>query len=213
MHQVAALTFGQEIWKAVIGAAATAFFVALFGAIGGTYWVNRRDRRRERFDLRAQLLDRVSKTAYAMFIGCQQVSRVLRGRPDTETRMSVLQALDQQYQEFWIDASAISNELGARYGFTDNPQAPAFKSGESVWSRWHQVHDALTVYYFNLKGPFPGDTLARNAIGFEGGHHSGIQLTDFRDDLSAMRKEVRRSYREAMRDLAERIMSAPINTG
>jgi hypothetical protein len=212
MHEAAALTFEQEVWKTVIGAAATAFFVVFFGAIGGTYWVNRRDRRREQFDLRARLLDHVSKTAYTMFISCQHGSRVLVERPNTKTRRSVLEALDRQYQEFWTEASAISNELGARYGFTDH-QSPAWRSAESVSGRWHQVHDALTVYYFNLKGSYPGDVLERNSKGYKGGYHSGIDLGKFRNRPAAMREAVRQSYRGGMQDLAERIMSEPIRTG
>lgn len=83
--------------------------------------------------------------------------------------------------------------------------------------RWHQIHDLLSLYYYNLKEFLPGMVLAEASRGHDGNYHSGLDLTDYRDkashgaeDLRRMRVDIRTAYDEAMIDLARGITSDEI---
>lgn len=93
----------------------------------------------------------------------------------------------------------------------DSPNRPR----SDVFVEWHQIRDLLTVYYFNLKGEFPGNALARNSIGYGRKFHSGIDLRSMvanphaptKDELRSMRNRIRRAYEKTLRTLVKRMVA------
>jgi hypothetical protein len=118
---IAVLTFGQEIWKTVIGAVATALFLTIFGYLAADRWgkareqereesEKAREREREDFELRTQLVERVSKTAAEMYIACQHARRVLKDSQGvapnaTKRRNEAIDQLDGSYRQFCVPSS------------------------------------------------------------------------------------------------------------
>ena len=83
--------------------------------------------------------------------------------------------------------------------------------------RWHQVHDLLVLYYYNIRDFFPGIVLAEAAKGYGGNFHSGLDLAGYQDrsqltveNLKLMRHEIRAAYDEAMISLTDGITTRPI---
>jgi hypothetical protein len=235
---VGALTFGQEIWKSIITAFATAVLVTVAGGFIANFISKSWEARRETFELKTKLLDQAARTAQTMYATCQHTRRVLRDNSgntpaEIKRREDMLATLDNVYLTFSADATALETVLGARYGISWS--LPREKQGQAksepdkqdnnamedsnlqVFWRWHQIWDLLTVYYFNLKGNFPGDpdVLKANSKGFEGKYHTGLDLESFvekvtapeKDELRRMRGAIRREYLDALPRLAESIVA------
>jgi hypothetical protein len=245
MLVIGALTFGQEIWKGIITAFATAALVTVAGGFIANLFSRTWETRRETFELKTKLLDQVARTAQTMYVTCQHTRRVLRDNygntPDEITRREqILATLDDAYLAFSADATALETVLGARYGIYWSPQgekqdgakSESDKQGDSaaegssssqVFWRWHQIWDLLTIYYFNLKGSFPGkpDVLQTNSKGYGGKYHTGLDLELFvnnvrapeKDELRKMRGALRRAYLDALPKLAKSIVAGAPKIG
>jgi hypothetical protein len=211
MHVAIGLTFAQELIKEIVGALATALLVTIAGTVVVNNWSARRDERRARFELRNDLLKRSTHLAQEMYTKCQHTRRVLRTAQGKE-REEALYYLDSAYLEFATAGQPLEFELGARYGFTDPGDVNSRDGANGVWEGWHQIRDLLTVYYFNLKAEYPGNVLERNARGYEGGFHSGLDLAQWNEDFSGMRRKIRATYEGALRRLVEAILSDDIIT-
>jgi hypothetical protein len=169
---IAVLTFGQELWKTLVGAVATALFLTIFGYFAADRWGRARERKREEsekarerdredFELRTRLVERVSRTAAEMYIACQHARRVLKDSQGwapqaVKGRNEALDRLDGDYRQFSVESGSLETLLGARYGIAWHVPPDSDESQSEVFVRWHQVRDLLTLYYFNLKGGFPG---------------------------------------------------------
>jgi hypothetical protein len=244
---VGALTFEQEIWKAIISALATALLVALGGGLVATLVSKSWENKREAFELRTKLLEQASRTAQTMYVTCQHTRRVLRDNSgntadEVKRREQILTALDDSYRQFSADATALETVLGARYGIVSSPReenqdqaetergeqrATTTTTGddnksEAFW-RWHQIWDLLTVYYFNLKGRFPGkpNVLIVNSKGYRCKYHTGLDLESFVEDANAPKKEelrvmrgaIRKTYIDTLPKLANSIVKDELRTG
>jgi hypothetical protein len=231
---IAVLTFGQEIWKTVIGAVATALFLTIFGYLAADRWgkareqereesQKEREREREDFELRTQLVERVSRTAAGMYIACQHARRVLKDSQGVapsmiKRRNDAIEQLDGSYRQFSVESSSLETLLGARYGIAWHVPPDSIESRSEVFVRWHQIRDLLTLYYFNLKGNFPGDSLQRNSEGFRGRYHSGLKASSYvrsskspkADELKAMRVDIRKAYEPALSRLVENMLRDPV---
>ena len=205
------LTFTQELIKEIVGAAATALLVTVAGTFVVNRWSARRDERRARFELRNDLLKRSSHLAQEMYTKCQHTRRVLR-TAQGEEREKAFYYLDSAYLEFATEGQPLEFELGARYGFTEDGDVTSRECANGVWEGWHQIRDLLTVYYFNLKAEYPGDVLERNARGYEGHFHSGLDLVQLKDDFRTMCGRIRTTYEAALRQLVQAILSDDIVT-
>ena len=210
---LAELTFTQELVKGAASALSTAVFVTVIGGIAVSHIGKSREDRRQRFELRTSLLDRTSRSAGTMFIACQHASRVLKAGPSKIERDAIIAKLEEAYQRFSVEAGALENELGARFGFHYSLPAEATSGASRVFERWHQLNDLLTVYCFNLKGHFPGDFLSRNTRGYDGRFHCGLDLFHYGDNLAAMRVALRKEYRMAREDLVQRLLVEELVTG
>jgi hypothetical protein len=234
---LAVLSFPQEVFKSVVGAGATAVFVTVLGSAAATFWTGRfehkrrdaedardenrriaelaRDAKSVSDDIRRALLERATTVAAAMFVACQDSRRRLKevdsNMPNALDQREILDRLDASYLTFAVSQRALEAELGAHFGFRPIPVKAATTETPSgfVHGRWHQVADLLTVYYFNLRGEFRDDVLKRNSIDYEGGFHSGIELSPLERDPSQMRKEIRSHYEPAMKDLVASILAQP----
>lgn len=253
---IAVLTFGQEIWKTIIGAIATAAFLTLFGYFAAERWGKARDeerkaeekardekraedekardlkraedekareREREEFELKTQLVERISRTAADMFIACQHASRVLKDNQGTDQevttrRNNVIDQLDRSYHLFSVESASLETQLGVRYGIAWHLPPHDEESQSEVFVKWHQIRDLLTLYYFNLKGNFPGDSFERNSKGHKGRYHSGLKLEEWvsnakspkPDELDAMRVAIRKTYTPALEKLVENMLRDPV---
>ena len=115
-----------------------------------------------------------------------------------------------------IEAAQIQTLIGARFG-VERAVPPDGGKELPPFLRWHQVHDLLALYYYNLKENFPGIVLAETARDHDGNYHSGLDLGAYADKnnldgekLRRMRVDIRTAYDEAMIDLARGIMSGSI---
>ncbi|XUL93989.1 hypothetical protein ACQ86D_51390 [Streptomyces galilaeus] len=239
MMQLATLTFTEEIGKTLFGALATALFVSIAGYFAAGRWSQAREaerlksekeleRQREdderareaarrEFEVRTQLVERVSAEAARLYIICQHTRRVLsdmeEASPKEELRTRILNSLDEAYLSFSANSLTLENLIGARYGVAW--QLGIEESSRRVFVRWHQIRDLLTLYYFNVRGQFPGKVLVHNSLAYGNCYHSGLEATRyFRDamapeseELSAMRKGVRAQYGEALRELIHGILA------
>jgi hypothetical protein len=215
---IAALTFEQEIWKTVIGAIATAAFLTLFGYFAAERWGKARDEKRE-----AEEKARDLKRAEDMFIACQHASRVLKDNQGTDQEVTTrhnnaIDQLDRSYHLFSVESASLETQLGVRYGIAWHLPPHDEESQSEVFVKWHQIRDLLTLYYFNLKGNFPGDSFARNSKGHEGRYHSGLKLEEYvsnakspkTDELEAMRVAIRKTYTPALEELVENMLRDPV---
>src|SRR5215471_6658406 len=232
MLDATALSFGQEVVKTIFGAVATAAIVTVGGGLTVSFTTRSWQARRELFDLRTAELERATGTAQRMYVACQHARRVLRESkssvPDDEQkRAATLAELSDKYLQFSADAALIETVLGARFGVRWAPDGaglvntPPGDNKSDVYWRWHQIRDLLTVYYFNLQGEFRDGVLARNTRGFQVRYHSGLDLSEFVDegrsphpgDLSRMRRAIRRTYDEALSELAKAMLKDKIRAG
>jgi hypothetical protein len=219
MAMLAEVSLGGELVKEVVSAGATAVFVTLFGGLVIGALTKRSDVRRRDYEVRSQLLERCNRVAGEMFMSCQTASRALRDAPPEAESM---ERLDDEYFRFQVEQGVLENELGSRFGFKLIPPETAIDQVPPgyVQARWHQVADLLTMYYFNLKNNFPGDVRENNSKGHDEKFHSGLGFTSYEvplDDagkrevgLREMRQDIRRTYRAALRDLVQSLLSAPL---
>jgi hypothetical protein len=225
---LAELTFAQEIGKGLIEAFAAALFVTIGGYLAADRWGRSRERASQEFSLRTQLAERATASASGMFIACQHARRALKaqrvasaagstGSPDDAT----INALDDAYHSFAVESKTIETLIGARYGTVWNLPDPDNKEHGRAFVRWHQIKDLLTLYYFNVRGAFPGEALASNSRDFEGRFHSGIDAVRYFKDpgnpqppeLGAMRKDIRRTYNDALTELVGGLLGDPVGSG
>lgn len=210
------MTFSQQVVVTLIQTASTALLVAILGGIIGTSWSHRRDQRRESFEIRTKLLNDTARVGQGMYVFLQHTRRRLIQARDADERTSALDALDDRFLLFSTEAAALQTLLGARFGVVR--AAPAGSTARlPPFLRWHQIHDLLALYYYNLKEYFPGIVLAETSLGHDGNHHSGLDTSRYTDqgDLNAeslrkMRIDIRIAYDEAMIDLTRGITSAQI---
>lgn len=205
------VTFSQQVLITLIQTSSTAVLVAILGGIVGTSWSHRRERHREGFEVRTKLLNDTTRAGQGMYVFLQHTRRRLIQAEDANERAAALVALDQRFLEFQQEAAALQTVLGARFGVVR-----AIEDGRSAFLppflRWHQIHDLLVLYYYNLKEFFPGIVLAETSLGYNGNHHSGLDMSRFSDKadrntdgMRKMRVEIRVAYDEAMIDLARGI--------
>ncbi len=208
------MSFLQQTWLTLIQTSSTALLVVILGGIVGTSWSRRRELRRESFEVRTKLLNDTASVGQGMYVFMQHTRRrIIQAGEDSKERQQALEALDEHFLDFSTEAAALQTLLGARFGVSR-----AVPSGDAThlppFLRWHQIHDLLSLYYYNLKEFFPGIVLAEASRGNDGNYHSGLDLTDYHDkasrgaeDLRRMRVDIRTAYDEAMIDLARGIAS------
>jgi hypothetical protein len=211
------VSFLQQTWLTLIQTSSTALLVVILGGIVGTSWSRRRDLRRESFEVRTKLLNDTASTGQGMYVFMQHTRRrIIQAGNDSQERQRALEALDERFLEFSTGAAALQTLLGARFGVM-RVTPPSDTTNLSPFLRWHQIHDLLSLYYYNLKEFFPGIVLAEASRNHDGNYHSGLDLTDYFDkakrsaeDLRRMRIDIRTAYDEAMIDLARGITSDEI---
>lgn len=172
------------------------------------------ERQREQFKIRATLLDRTASCAQRMFVTGQHVRRMqsdsARAEGSSPMAPDTLALLDDAYLQFSAEAAALQIELGARFGIRMSDE----EDPGSGWAylRWHQISDLLTVYYFNLRGNFRRDVLKRNsktAAELHAGLDFQSMVTDPQrptpQELSAMRRSIRKEFAVALPRLAQAI--------
>jgi hypothetical protein len=205
------VTFSQQVLITLIQTSSTALLVAILGGIVGTSWSHRRERRREGFEVRTRLLNDTARVGQGMYVFLQHTRRLLIQANDADERAVALVALDQRFLDFQQEAAALQTVLGARFGVVR-----AIQAGRTTllppFLRWHQIHDLLVLYYYNLKEFFPGIVIAETSHGYNGNYHSGLDMSRYSDKVERgvegmrnMRIEIRCAYDEAMLDLARGI--------
>lgn len=210
------MTFSQQMWLILIQASSTALFVGILGTVVGASWSQRREVRKESFETRAKLLNDIAHIGQGMYVFLQHTRRRIIQAANPQDRAKVLEDLDERFLTFSTEAAELQTLIGARFGVvraapTDNAtQMPPFL-------RWHQIHDLLALYYYNLKEFFPGIVLAETSVGHDGNYHSGLDMSAYRDKanldaerLRLMRVQIRTAFDEAMIDLARGITSEQI---
>ncbi|WP_449338413.1 hypothetical protein [Streptomyces chartreusis] len=210
------MTFSEQLWLVLIQSTSTALLVTVLGSVAVTSWTARRERGRAAFETRTKLLDDIARVGQGTYVFMQHTRRQILRASDESDRREALRALDQRFLEFSVEAAQIQTLIGARFGVEraippeDHTELPPFL-------RWHQVHDLLALYYYNLKEDFPGIVLAETSRGHGGNYHSGLDLGAYADKnnldgekLRRMRVDIRTTYDEAMIDLARGIMTSSI---
>jgi hypothetical protein len=211
------MTFSQQIWVSLVQTSSTALLVVIFGGVAAASWTRRRELRREIFEIRTKLLNDTARIGQGMYVFLQHTRRRIIQTEGLDERAQVLEALDERFLVFSTEAAELQTLLGARFGVMR-----AAPSGDATqlhpFLRWHQIHDLLALYYYNLKEFFPGIVLAETSIGHDGNYHSGLNMRNYfgdKKDLDAehlrrMRVDIRTAYDEAMIDLARGITSEQI---
>lgn len=210
------MTFSHQLWLTLIQTSSTALFVVILGTIAGTSWTRRRELRREIFETRTKLLNDTAHIGQGMYVFLQHTRRRIIQAEDLHERARALEALDERFLTFSTEAAELQTLLGARFGVVR-----AASSSETMqlspFLRWHQIHDLLALYYYNLKEFFPGIVLAETSLGHGGNYHSGLDMRDYMDKqnldagkLRKMRVDIRTAYDEAMIDLARGITSEQV---
>jgi hypothetical protein len=169
------MTFSQQVLVTLIQTSSTALLVAILGGIVGTSWSHRRELRREGFEVRTKLLNDTARAGQGMYVFLQHTRRLLIQAKDADERAAALVALDQRFLGFQQEAAALQTLLGARFGVVRAVPADREKL-LPPFLRWHQVHDLLALYYYNLKEFFPGIVIAETSHGHGGNYHSGLVL-------------------------------------
>jgi hypothetical protein len=209
-------TFPQQVLLTLLQTFSTAVLVAIFGGIVASSWTRRRERRQESFEVRTKLLNDAARIGQGMYVFLQHTRRkVIQARNDDEVRQA-LDILDERFLLFSIEAAELQTLLGARFGVARSI-VEATSTPTQPFLRWHQVHDLLVLYYYNLKEFFPGIVLAETAKGYDGNFHAGLQLEKYQDKaaltadaLRSMRREIRIAYDEAMIKLTTGITAYPV---
>lgn len=209
-------TFSQQIWLVLLQASSTAILVAILGGVVASSWTRRRERRQEGFEVRTKLLNDAARIGQGMYVFLQHTRRkLIQARDDDEAR-EALAALDERFLVFSIEAAELQTVLGARFGVARS-LAAAYADPNQPFLRWHQVHDLLALYYYNVKDFFPGIVLAETARGHHGNLHSGLDLQLYQDraaltaeNLRLMRREIRAAHDEAMICLTTGITTFPV---
>ncbi|MFH8698869.1 hypothetical protein [Streptomyces chartreusis] len=210
------MTFSEQLWLALVQASSTALLVTVLGSVAMTSWTARRERGRADFETRTRLLDDIARVGQGTYVFMQHTRRQVLRASGESAKQEALKALDQRFLDFSIEAAQIQTLLGARFGVA-RAVPPADRTELPPFLRWHQVHDLLALYYYNLKEDFPGIVLAETARGHGGNYHSGLDLGAYADKnsldgerLRRMRVDIRTAYDEAMIDLARGIMTSSI---
>jgi len=151
-----------------------------------------------------------------MYVFLQHTRRKLIQAHDADEARGALATLDDRFLTFSIEAAELQTLLGARFGVARS-LAAADADPNQPFLRWHQVHDLLALYYYNVKDFFPGIVLAETAKGHDGNFHSGLDLERYRDrasrtteNLRLMRRDIRTAYDDAMVKLTTGITTFPI---
>jgi hypothetical protein len=210
------VTFSQQMWLVLLQTSSTALFVGVLGTVAGASWSHRREVRKESFETRTKLLNDVAHTGQGMYVFLQHSRRRIIQAKSSHERAKALEVLDERFLAFSIEAAELQTLIGARFGVVR--AAPA---GDTIhmppFLRWHQVHDLLALYYYNLKEFFPGIVLVETSVGHDDNYHSGLDMSAYLDrsnldaeHLRLMRVEIRKAYDEAMIDLARGITSEHI---
>jgi hypothetical protein len=210
------VTFSEQLWLVLLQASSTAVFVTILGTVVVSSWTTRRERGRAAFETRTELLDEVARIGQGTYVFMQHTRRQIIRASDESDKAETLRALDQRFLDFSVEAARIQTVIGARFG-VQRAVPTGQETGLPPFLRWHQIHDLLALYFYNLKEDFPGIVLAETARGHGGNYHSGLNLDVYadksdlgQDKLRQMRRDIRTAYDEAMIDLAHGIMTCPI---
>jgi hypothetical protein len=207
------VTFSRQLWLILIQTSSTALFVGILATVVGASWSHRRELRKESFETRTKLLNDIAHVGQGMYVFLQHTRRLIIQAGNSKGRAKALMTLDERFLAFSIEAAELQTLIGARFGVIR--AAPSSSMTHlPPFLRWHQVHDLLSLYYYNLKEYFPGIVLAETSVGHDGNYHSGLDMSPYfdKDNLDAerlrlMRVDIRTGYDEAMIDLARGITS------
>jgi hypothetical protein len=209
-------TFSQQIWLVLLQASSTAILVAILGGITASSWTRRRERRQEAFGVRTKLLNDSARIGQGMYVFLQHTRRKLIQARDEGEANEALAALDERFLTFSIEAAELQTILGARFGVARSLES-ADTDPDQPFLRWHQIHDLLALYYYNVKDFFPGIVLAEAARGHQGNLHSGLDLELYQDraaltseNLRLMRRQIRTAYDDAMIRLTDGITTSHV---
>jgi hypothetical protein len=172
------------------------------------------ERQRERFEVSSKLMTEATLCAQTMYVTCQHVRRatddaLMQGSQSLDNaKTAALTQLHQSYLTFNARARAIQDELGARLGRRMRED----DAGSEAYLRWHQVYDLLTAYYFHLAVKTPQDAFKRNSRGFEGDHHSGLDLAALSQGKpSQLRAEIRSKFEAAMKEFTMALIAETVS--
>lgn len=239
---ILALTFQQELIKAVVSAVCGAIAVTASGYVAVEAWGRRRARRdeearqrqqaaRDEYELRSSMVENCARTASAMWIACQYQSRTGRfgwTLVRWPQRLFHLQGtgpnLHAAYVTFNVESKVLETLLEVRFMpapwvIRGEPGNEEINQALDPATRWHQIADLLTIYYFSLLGRFYGDSLETNVLGHGGRLHSGLspaQLPDTprpsRQEIRELQGRVRAAYQVALPALELALLQEPLRT-
>jgi hypothetical protein len=129
----------------------------LFGAIVGSLIIGlfiqgvtrRAQERREKLDLRHELVQRMNEAANGLYMQTQMYWRATTGRDTGLDTAELREDLDTQYVKSRVDGFVLESRLD-NYFSSDDPR-----------QKWHRAMDFLTVRYFQVLEPDKGLTRAK----------------------------------------------------
>lgn len=148
-----------------------------------------RELSREERSLRRELVQRASEVLGGFYFATQSYWRQTQhesvwGAPDAS-------GLDAAYLSWAKSADVFERDVAAIFGWQSTP-----------WTLVHQCRDLLTMRYFDLRGRGTDALRANNAMGKDGGFHTGLTADDLKND-----KAVLRTYRESMNSLVGELLT------
>ncbi|WP_344808302.1 hypothetical protein [Microlunatus ginsengisoli] len=218
------LSFPQTLVVTVVGALVTALAAVAAGYVAANSLRQKRKDADEAatarqaalsrdFGIRSELAERTAVCAATMYINCQDAGRHLRTTAFRRSR--ILGRLDEAYRRFSVDSRALETLLELRFGTAAlRPEQSSTAGGGAVVMYWHQVRDLLTLYYFNLRGGYPGRVLEGNSIDDDGAFHAGFDAVAFgattERGLAEMRAKIRKEYDAALVNFVGALRADPI---
>jgi hypothetical protein len=237
---ILALSFQQELIKAVVSAVAGALAVTAFGYVAVEAWGRRRERRdeeaqrrqqaaRDEYELRSSMIESCARTASVMWIACQYQARAGRfgwALVRWPQRLFHLEGtgpnLHAAYVAFNVESKVLETLLEVRYEPAEwvirgERGSEEVNKDLDPATRWHLIADLLTIYYFCLLGRFYGDSLKTNTLGHGGRLHSGLRSEHqpdtphpSRQQLREVQDRVRDAYQAALPAVELALLQAPL---